>query len=325
LRQIVKIFMISRYTGLLLVLVLLNSCVSSSQYFKQVEDNKLLNEEIRSLGYLREQNEKMKATLTEQNEELYLCEDKLKETEQRVRSLVQQNQVQQQDQLKMNERNKALLEKAFEDKKSLTDELIAKQVTINQKDKQIKRLEMKLAGKAFDGISNVENNSNSQSLTVTSVLPDTGVVAISNDESFEKLIRNLQGIAPGEFLVELKPGDKMIVSLNESMLFEQNSTKLSDKGKNALFSLIRLLTSQNVKNVRVENSMDTGKSESQGISLRTGRLLSVYYSFLESGINPKQMVVNDQKTENSAQAADNEPVGTSQKIKIEFDPFQVKN
>lgn len=314
-----------RYIGLLFMLVLLHSCVSSSQYFKQVEDNKLLNEEIRSLGYLREQNEKMKATLTEQNEELYLCEDKLKETEQRVRSLVQQNQVQQQDQMKVNERNKALLEKAFEDKKSLTDELIAKQVIINEKDKQIKRLEQKIAGKYSDGNLNGENKANNSSLTVISEFPDTAMVAATNETSFEKLTRILDGIAPGEFLIDQKPGGKLTVSLNESMLFEPNSTKLSERGKNALFGFIQLLTSQQVKNVRVENSMKAGKSDEQIMTIRTGRLLSVYYSFLQSGINPKQMVMNDQKTENPVQSSENETVGTIQKIKIEFDPYQVIN
>jgi len=318
-------FMNPKYIVLIFSFLLLNGCVSSSKYFEQLEENKLLGAEIRALKYMSEQNEKLKVTVAEQSEKLYLCEDKLSESEQRVRNMVQQNQVQQQDHLKMNERNKALLEKAFEDKKTLTDELIARQVTINEKDKLIKRLEQKLGGAQNNGSQSSENKTALQSITLITLPSDSNIVAASVSPSFDQLSKNLEVLAPGEFLIEQKSGGKMVVTLNESLLFDQNSTILSDKGKSALLNLIQLLTLQNVKEVSVENVMIAGQHEKSDISMRTGRLLAVYYSLLESGINPKQLVLTGQKKEETTKSTETDPTTQTQKIKIEFNPDQVKN
>ncbi|HAQ39223.1 MAG TPA: hypothetical protein DCQ58_12010 [Saprospirales bacterium] len=304
---------------------MLQGCVSSSKYFQQVEENKLLNTELRSLKYLNGQNEKLKATIAEQNEKLYLCENKLEDTEQKVKSLIQQNQILQQDQAKMNERNKALLEKAFDDKRSLTDDLIAKQVVLNEKEKIIRKLELKLAGH-----QNVQSDEefNSASISTNLATAKDSQLAYNSDtisDTRVQLTRNLELLASGEYTIEQTPSGLLAVVLNESLLFEVNSIALSEKGKNALLSLLRLLNSKNVKDVCVENIVVPGMENTPEMTIRTGRLLSVYQAFIEMGINPKQLVLSGQKPNETKQSKAYESSQSLQKIKIEFNPGQAKN
>lgn len=314
------VFMNLKYIYLFLLFLLFNGCVSSSQYFRQVEENKLLSAEIRALKYLNEQNEKLKNTVSEQNEKLYLCENKLSDTEQKMKSLYQQNQNLQLDQEKMNERNKALLEKAFEDKKILTEELIAKQVLLNEKDKTIRRLEQRIAV--------LRNDTDAPSDLLpegTSVRKDADSDSILLVATRDQLIKNLGLLAPGEFLVEQKPGGTLAVMLFESLLFEPKSARLTEKGKNTLLSLIRLLNTRNIKDVCVEHMMDqevTGETESD---LSAGRLVTVYQAFRESGINTKQLVLPVQKNKDQAAITPIHQPGATQKIRIEFKPDQVKD
>jgi len=319
------VFMNLRYIFLFFIYLMLQGCVSSSKYFEQVEENKLLNTELKSLKYLNEQNEKLKATLAEQNEKLYFCENKLADTEQKVKSMVQQNQILQQDQVKMNERNKALLEKAFDDKKALTDDLIAKQVVLNEKDKIIRKLELKLAGHQ-NGQSGEELNSASISTKYTTAKDSQFTHNIDTiSDTRVQLTRNMELLASGEYTIEQKPSGLLAIVLNESLLFELNSIALSERGKNALLSLVRFLNSKNVKDVCVENIMVPGQENSPEMNIRAGRLLSVYQSFIEMGINPKQLVLSGQKPFEHEQSKLNDPVQPLQKIKIEFNPGQAKN
>ncbi len=319
------VFMNLRYIFLFFTYLMLQGCVSSSKYFQQVEENKLLNTELRSLKYLNGQNEKLKATIAEQNEKLYLCENKLEDTEQKVKSLIQQNQILQQDQAKMNERNKALLEKAFDDKRSLTDDLIAKQVVLNEKEKIIRKLELKLAGH-----QNVQSDEefNSASISTNLATAKDSQLAYNSDtisDTRVQLTRNLELLASGEYTIEQTPSGLLAVVLNESLLFEVNSIALSEKGKNALLSLLRLLNSKNVKDVCVENIVVPGMENTPEMTIRTGRLLSVYQAFIEMGINPKQLVLSGQKPNETKQSKAYESSQSLQKIKIEFNPGQAKN
>jgi len=274
---------------------------------------------------LNGQNEKLKATIAEQNEKLYLCENKLEDTEQKVKSLIQQNQILQQDQAKMNERNKALLEKAFDDKRSLTDDLIAKQVVLNEKEKIIRKLELKLAGH-----QNVQSDEefNSASISTNLATAKDSQLAYNSDtisDTRVQLTRNLELLASGEYTIEQTPSGLLAVVLNESLLFEVNSIALSEKGKNALLSLLRLLNSKNVKDVCVENIVVPGMENTPEMTIRTGRLLSVYQAFIEMGINPKQLVLSGQKPNETKQSKAYESSQSLQKIKIEFNPGQAKN
>jgi chemotaxis protein MotB len=282
--------MISRkYLLPLIGLLLLSSCVPTSRYQQAQDQNRQLQNELRAMKFVDEQSKKLNARVMELEQELSQTEAVLFEVNNKYNGLRQQHESLQSDYDAMLERNRNLLEKAFADKTNLTEELIAKQAQLNEKENKLNKLEKDLANQRMKLEISQDNLATRQERidSLTFLLESSA----SKLNAIQKKIADiLVGYTSDEIAVERRLDGRLYISLSQSLLFKKGSDELDWKGKSALEKLAKALNSDTSIGIIVEGHTDSDGGQKLNWKLSTDRALAVVEVLIASGVMPQRLM-----------------------------------
>ena len=283
---------IKYYTGFLLIATLIfQSCVSSSKYQKSLDSNTQLTTEVKALKYVNDQNKKLNADIIDLEKKLEQSEEALFELDNKYNGLKQQHESLQKNYDKMLSRNKDLLEKAFADKTNLTEELIAKQAELNEKEKKLNKLEKDLEDK-ISKLEITQNNLAGRQARIDSLtyLLDSSSAKL---KSLKKKINTiLTGYTNDEIAVEERNDGRLYISMSQELLFKKGSDQLDIKGKSAIQKLAKALNTDTSIQIIVEGHTDSDGGEKLNWKLSTDRALAVVHVLVASKVIPERIIAS---------------------------------
>jgi chemotaxis protein MotB len=278
---------------LLISLILLgsifSSCVSTSKYQQQVDENKQLSNELRALKFVDEQNKKLTASKVELEEKLEQTEEVMFQLNNKYNGLKQQHESLQKNYDDMLLRNQDLLEKAFADKTNLTEELIAKQAQLNEKENALNKLEKNLSNERM------KLEISQQSLASRQQRIDSLTYLLESNESKLTAIQGkiadiLKGYSSEEIAVEKRKDGRLYISLSQNLLFKKGSDQLDWKGKSALQKLAKALNSDPSIQIIVEGHTDSDGGQKLNWKLSADRALAVVDVLITSKVMPQRII-----------------------------------
>lgn len=243
----------------------LTSCVPSKQYEEMKGKYRKCDEENTTL---RSENQNLTTLKTEQ-------ETKINDLDRRIKALcadttVQGNSIRQltKNYDKLNEtydlllsKNKELLAGNVEENKKLIGNLQSTQEQLQRKEDELKKLaeELELRKKNLDALK-VDLDFSKQELQKREArLAELENILKQKDQAVLDLKRKVQDALLGfenKGLTITQKNGKIYVSLDESLLFASGSTKVEEKGVEALKKLAKVLEQNNDINVLVEGHTD---------------------------------------------------------------------
>jgi chemotaxis protein MotB len=248
-----------------LTAVAFTSCVPSKQYEEMKGKYRKCDEENTTL---RSENQNLTTLKTEQ-------ETKINDLEKRIKALsadttVQGNSIRQMTKNydKLNEtydlllsKNKELLAGNVEENKKLIGSLQSTQEQLQRKEDELKKLadELEARKKNLDALK-VDLDFSKQELQKREArLAELENILKQKDQAVLDLKRKVQDALLGfenKGLTITQKNGKIYVSLDESLLFASGSTKVEEKGVEALKKLAKVLEQNNDINVLVEGHTD---------------------------------------------------------------------
>ena len=226
----------------------------NSQYRKETDSLNKIVDENRYLQYDVKRLEAQLKKTTEENENL----------SERLQALDQNNQdlLYRFDQLVA--QNQALLATTSGEKQALTDSLAAKQIALDQRERELQRIEQDLQRKEalFNEASTKFNDYELQVQNLTALLESQQ----SKLNALRlKINQALHSFTDTDLTVSEKDG-KIYVSLSQNLLFATGSTSIDWKGKKAIIQLAEVLNANPDIEIEVEGHTDS----TGGANTKTG-------------------------------------------------------
>jgi chemotaxis protein MotB len=272
-----------------LAIITTSGCVSTSKYQNQVDENRQLENELRALKFVDEQNKKLNAEVLAFEDKLEQTEEVLFELNNKYNGLKQQHESLQKNYDDMLLRNQDLLEKAFADKTSLTEELIAKQAELNEKEKRLNKLEKDLSNERLKlDLSQKNLASRQQRIDSLSYLLEQNSSQLNAIQ--KKISDILIGYTNEEIAVERRADGRLYISLSQNLLFRKGSDQLDQKGIDALQKLAKALNSDPSIQIMVEGHTDSDGGQQLNWKLSTERALAVVDVLIASKVLPQRII-----------------------------------
>ena len=186
--------------------------------------------------------------------------------------------------------NQALLATTSGEKQELTDSLAAKQVALDQRERELKRIEEDLAEK--EAIFNKVNSQFSeyeqqvQNLTALLEMQQSKINALRL-----KINQALNGFTDADLTVSEKNG-KIYVSLSQNLLFASGSDNIDWKGKKAIIQLAEVLNTNPDISINVEGHTDSDGSANQNWDLSVRRATAVVKVLTGQKVDPKRITAS---------------------------------
>lgn len=273
----------------LLMILLFQSCVSANRYQEQIDQNKQLSNELKALNYVSDQNKKNEATIIDLQKQLAETEEVLFEINNKYNGLKQKHESLQNNYDEMLSRNKNLLDKAFADKTSLTEELIAKQAELNKKENALNKLEKDLSNQKMK-LELTQSNLAQRQQRIDSLTYLLESSSSQLNQLQEKIAAILVGYTSDEIALEQRADGRLYISLSQSLLFKKGSDQLDWKGKAAIQKLAKALNSDPSIQIMVEGHTDSDGSQQLNWNLSTDRALAVVQVLISSQVMPQRII-----------------------------------
>ena len=277
--------------SILLAGILLNGCVSNARYQQSLDEKDQLSHEIKALQFVNEQNKKLQGTIEELENKLSQTEEVMFEINNKYNGLKQQHESLQKDYDKMLQRNKDLLEKAFADKTNLTEELIAKQTELNEKEARLNKLEKDLSNqKTKLELTQSGLASKQQRIDSLTHLVEMGSAQLNALQ--QRISTILSGYTNDEITVEQRADGRLHISLSQELLFRKGSDQLDYKGISALQKLAKALNTDPEIQIIVEGHTDSDGGTALNWKLSTDRALAVVNVLVASDVMPQRITAS---------------------------------
>jgi len=271
--------------------ILFTSCVTSSKYQSALDQNKQLDHELRALQYVNEQNKKLNSQVLDLDGKLSQTEEVMFEINNKYNGLKQQHESLQKNYDEMLIRNKNLLEQAFADKTNLTEELIAKQADLNEKESKLNKLERDLSNQKAK-LEITQNNLAARQQRIDSLNNLLNSSSNKLNELRKRISKILIGYSNEEIALEKRDDGRLYISLSQNLLFKKGSDQLDWKGKSAIQKLAKALNSDPSIQIIVEGHTDTDGGQLRNWDLSTDRALAVVQVLVSSQVIPERIVAS---------------------------------
>lgn len=315
-----------------LVVLTLNSCVSSKKYGELKDKYEKLDEEKK---YLTQQNQKLETDNKEFNAEREAMEKgvrdltlEMENIKSEIEQLEEQNKRLKTYNADLNKSLEAMKSGTRAENKKLLEEMLRAQEDLQEKEDRLKELEREL-----DQRQN-QLEQLSQSLEEKDMALNEREARISELQELirkkdqavkqlkDKVTQALMGFKDKGLTVEQKNG-RIYVSMEAKLLFPSGSTNIDPEGKKALAELAAVLESQKDITVVVEGHTDTDKLSGSGClkdnwDLSVMRSTSVVkYMLGQSSIDPSILTAAG-RGEHLPVAENTSPEGKAKNRRIEI-------
>jgi chemotaxis protein MotB len=174
------------------------------------------------------------------------------------------------------EQNRRILNTASGEKEALINELSAKEIMLEDKQRELKSLESTL----------VERERKLQELTDKIQAQELKVAAMR-----DRISQALLGFSASDLSVTHKNG-RVYVTLSQNLLFPKGSRIVDKEGVKALVKLSEILKQQADFQINVEGHTDTDGSEELNWELSVQRATSIVKILSENGVNPSRITAS---------------------------------
>lgn len=280
--------MLRNIISFVMIVMFVSSCVLPSKYQKVSEERNRLISENASLQYLKEQSKKEKGNVKSLKEKLQQTEALMYEVNAKLTATGDRYKKCEQEYNDMLLKNKKLLNSAFAEKSSVSDELAKQQKILAEKEKALQQLEtdlnnQKLKQKLLS--ANLESRQkNIDSLSTIIQLKDNKLAALKS-----KIKSILVGYSNDDILVEKRADGRLYISMSQNLLFAKGSDKLDWLGKAAIQKVAEALKTETDFEITVEGHTDSDGSPVTNWSLSTKRALAVVNVMVDSGVMPQKV------------------------------------
>ncbi len=266
------------------------SCVPTKKYNDLSKRSDLYRKETDSLNRIVDQNRYLEYDVKRLEAQLKKTEEENLSLSERFQALGQNNQ----DLLyrfdQMVAQNQALLATTSGEKQTLIDSLSAKQIALDQRERELRRIEEDLKQKeaTFNESSGKfsEYEQKVQNLTALLEAQQSKLNALRL-----KINQALHGFADTDLTVSEKKG-KIYVSLSQNLLFASGSDNIDWKGKKAIIQLAEVLNANPDIDINVEGHTDSDGSASQNWDLSVRRATSVVKVLTGQNVDSKRITAS---------------------------------
>lgn len=266
------------------------SCVPTKKYNDLVNRNSQFRRETDSLNKIVDDNRYLQYDVKRLESQLEKTTEENKNLSERFQALQQNNQdlLYRFDQLVV--QNQALLATSSGEKQALTDSLVAKQVALNNHEKELRNLEEDLKRKeaAFNETSSKFNEYERQVQQLTETL-ETQKSKLNTLRL--KINQALHGFAASDLSVSEKNG-KIYVSLSQNLLFATGSDNIDWNGKKAIIQLAEVLNANPDIDINVEGHTDSEGSPNLNWDLSVKRATAVVKVLTSHKVDPKRITAS---------------------------------
>jgi len=266
------------------------SCVPTKKYNDLATKSNQYRMESDSLNKIVDENRYLQYDVKRLEAQLKKTSEENESLAERFQALDQNNQ----DLLfrfdQMVAQNQALLATTSGEKQALTDSLAAKQVALDQRERELQRIEEDLLRKEalFSEASTKFNDYELQVQSLTTLLEtqQTKLNALRL-----KINQALHSFTDSDLTVSEKNG-KIYVSLSQNLLFATGSTSIDWKGKKAIIHLAEVLNANPDIEIEVEGHTDSSGSSGQNWDLSVRRATSVVKVLTGQNVDPKRITAS---------------------------------
>ncbi len=268
-----------------------SSCVLPSKFQKITEERNRLMRENASLHYLKEQSKKQKEDIVSLKEKLEQTEALMYEVNSKLTAKEIQYKKCEQDYNEMLRKNKKLLNNAFAEKNSVSEQLAQQQQALVQKEKELQKLERDLNNQKLEQKllkTNLESRQKHiDSLSAIVRLKDNKLAALKS-----KIKSILVGYSNDDIKVEKRNDGRLYISMSQNLLFAKGSDKLDIKGEAAIRKVAEALKTEKDFDIVVEGHTDSDGNPKFNWALSTRRALAVVNVLENSGVLSQKIIAS---------------------------------
>ena len=266
------------------------SCVPTKKYNDLASQNNQFRREKDSLNKIVDDNRYLQYDVKRLEAQLEKATEEKESLAERFQALSQNNQdlLNRFDQ--MVAQNQALLATTSDEKQALIDSLAAKQVALDQRERELQRIEEDLARKEalFNEASTKFNEYELQVQSLTEMLENQQA---KMNALRLKINQALHSFTDTDLTVSEKDG-KIYVSLSQNLLFATGSTSIDWKGKKAIIQLAEVLNANPEIEIEVEGHTDATGSANQNWDLSVRRATAVVKVLTGQNVDPKRITAS---------------------------------
>jgi chemotaxis protein MotB len=279
---------------LALLALLLTSCVSQRKYddlaFKNRELEREYETAVRDLKNAETGRDMLSEQLRSANAQLAQLESDLKFQRERYAQLQTDNQEVLARYDRIIKENEQLLAATSDEKAALTTALAEKQRELDQRERQLRKLELE-AGNKEARLSQLSTDLEAREARVRELESaieekDAKLTALR-----ERVNQALLGFSAADLQVTEKNG-KVYVSLSQNLLFPSGSKTINASGRNALAKVAEVLRTNPDINITVEGHTDSDGDPGFNWDLSVGRATAVVKELTRNGVDPKNVTAS---------------------------------
>ncbi|MFT5166961.1 MAG: chemotaxis protein MotB [Saprospiraceae bacterium] len=284
--------------------ILIASCVPTKKY-AELENQSLANRRERdSLISVVDKNRYLQFDMKRLEAELEKNDKDYKELKERFAALSQNNQQLLYSYDQLLSQNTDILSTTSTEKQTLTEALAAKQTLLDQKERELARVEedQKLQLENIQRIraelqakEDQYNNTGGQSNDYERQVQELQALLQQKDATLLALRQNvnqaLLGFTDSDLTVSEKNG-KIYVSLSQSLLFASGSDQIDWKGKKAIIQLAALLNANPDISINVEGHTDSDGGAASNWDLSVRRATAVTKVLTGQGVDAKRVTAS---------------------------------
>jgi chemotaxis protein MotB len=278
----------------ILAAFLVSSCVTQKKY------DDLAGEKDRLTREYNETLDELKATTTARDE----LAVKLKSAESQIAQLESDLKLSQERYAQLNNTNKDLLARydriiaenekllaaASDEKQALTTALAEKQRELDQRERELRRLEMDASTKE-NRLEQLSADLESREERVRELESAIAEKDATLSALRERVNQALLGFSSTDLQVTEKDG-KIYVSLSQNLLFSSGSKTINSAGRNALSKVADVLKANPDINITVEGHTDSDGDANFNWDLSVGRATSIVKELTRNGVDPKRITAS---------------------------------
>lgn len=287
----------SNYSTSVVVLVLalaLSSCVSQRKYddlaMKNHELERDYNTTLRDLKDAETGRDMLSEQLRSAKAQITQLESDLKFQRERYAQLQGDNQEVLARYDRIIKENEQLLAATSDEKAALTTALAEKQRELDQRERQLRKLELE-AGNKEARLTQLSNDLQSREARVRELESAIAEKDAKLTALRERVNQALLGFSAADLQVTEKNG-KVYVSLSQNLLFSSGSKTINSAGRGALAKVAEVLRTNPDINITVEGHTDSDGDPGFNWDLSVGRASAVVKELTRNGVDPKRVTAS---------------------------------
>jgi len=293
-----------RFTLILVLGLLLQSCVSTAKFEAVEDENRKLKLSEEELIDLRQKYADSETMLESKTRNLTKSAQENQNLQAKIASLNENYAILQSDFDLLSSQNNVILNSSSQQRSTLERKLAEKQELLDKQQKLLKEKK-----KELDIQLNTLNEQESIILQREEEISELNASLLEQRRALSSLRTEitaaLQGFSTEELQIEQKKDGKVYVSLSQQLLFKKGSDVIDSKGKEAIQTLATVLKGKEMA-ILIEGHTDSDGSSERNWDLSVSRATAVVKILEASEIDPKRLTASGKglyapKVENSSE------------------------